>query len=34
MGHPINVSVKSPLPQLTQDQAKTVKEALESQGLL
>jgi 4-hydroxy-tetrahydrodipicolinate synthase len=34
MGHPINTSVKSPLPQLTEDQAKTVKEALEGQGLL
>jgi 4-hydroxy-tetrahydrodipicolinate synthase len=34
MGHPINVSVKSPLPQLTEDQAKTVKGTLESQGLL
>jgi len=34
MGHPINVSVKSPLPQLTEEQAKKVKEILQNQGLL
>jgi len=34
LGHPINTSVKSPLPQLTEEQARTVKETLENLGLL
>lgn len=34
LGHPINVSVKSPLPQLTPEQAKTVRETLENMGPL
>lgn len=34
LGIPINVTVKSPLPQLTPAQAKTVMETLESTGLI
>jgi dihydrodipicolinate synthase/N-acetylneuraminate lyase len=34
LGHPVKPYVKSPLPQLTQDQARLVRETLENVGLL
>jgi dihydrodipicolinate synthase/N-acetylneuraminate lyase len=34
LGHPIKPLVKPPLPRLTSDQAKLVRETLENAGLL